>query len=285
MNALKYASRDVVTVAPNDSLDKAISLMEEYDIHHLIVVGPGHIPVGMLSDRDLLISTGWMLTAERKSSDDPHEIIGPCRVEQIMSQPLVHATRGDEMSDIAWAMHTSKIGAIAIVNDRLLGIVTQTDLLAWLAVFADNEKRIGEMLARPIVDHMRAHVFTLRPDDTLLRAVALFKQHRIRHVPITRNDELVGIISDRDVRRALGWGGIADACNAMFGDAVRTPQQIDEVMQRSVITHPLSGTLGNVLELLLENRVHSAVITEHRRVLGIVTATDFIRLAACEELF
>lgn len=87
MHVSHLVKRDVVTAAPGDSIDKAISLMEERAIHHLVVESNRRIN-GMLSDRDILLSTGWMLTAERRI-DTGHgsEVIGPTRIEQIMSRP------------------------------------------------------------------------------------------------------------------------------------------------------------------------------------------------------
>jgi CBS-domain-containing membrane protein len=58
---------DLSTVTPTASIDRAISLMEQEEIHHLCVVD-AHKLAGIVSDRDILISTGWMLGIERNGA-------------------------------------------------------------------------------------------------------------------------------------------------------------------------------------------------------------------------
>ena len=79
MNVMNYATLDVVTIAPSASIDRGISLMEEHGIHHLVVVQDGRV-IGMVSDRDILISTGWMLSVERRTvavGTEKGHVIGP----------------------------------------------------------------------------------------------------------------------------------------------------------------------------------------------------------------
>ena len=54
MKLMNYATSMVAAVAPRDSLDRAMELMEKQSIHHLVVV-EGDRVIGMLSDRDMLI--------------------------------------------------------------------------------------------------------------------------------------------------------------------------------------------------------------------------------------
>ena len=64
MEVAKIMTREPRFVAPTDTLTAALGVMEAHDIRHLPVVDQGRV-VGVVSDRDLLESTGWMWDEER----------------------------------------------------------------------------------------------------------------------------------------------------------------------------------------------------------------------------
>jgi acetoin utilization protein AcuB len=92
----------------------------------------------------------------------------------------------------------------------------------------------------------------------------LMEQHGIRHLPVVRDDVVVGIISDRDVRLLSGL----------------TPAEKDQVSAADVMAvNPLSvfasDTLDDVAYTMSENKVGSVIVNEaNGKFLGIFTATD-----------
>ena len=54
-----------------------------------------------------------------------------------------------------------------------------------------------------VKNRMTADPVTVTPEDSLAHALRLTREHRIRHLPVVRNGELVGILSDRDIRTAM----------------------------------------------------------------------------------
>src|ERR1041384_4487516 len=99
MRITNYATEPVVTVAPTDSIDRAIELMEDHGFHHLVVTDANQV-CGILSDRDILISTGWMLRVDGPvpaggRDDDGPAIVGPTRVDQIMTRSVATISRDD----------------------------------------------------------------------------------------------------------------------------------------------------------------------------------------------
>ena len=67
MNVMNYATRDVPAIAPSESIDRAIKLMEERGVHHLVVCRNGRV-VGMISDRDAHLDSVDVL---RRTSGQP----------------------------------------------------------------------------------------------------------------------------------------------------------------------------------------------------------------------
>ncbi|HEV8673319.1 MAG TPA: CBS and ACT domain-containing protein [Methylomirabilota bacterium] len=112
-------SSDLVTIGPGDSARRAYELMRDHRFRHLPVVDGGRL-VGILSDRDLraiLLSPG---------------LVG-ATVGELMSEDLTTIGPDALVEDAASLLVVKKIGCLPVVDgERLLGIVTETDLLAVL---------------------------------------------------------------------------------------------------------------------------------------------------------
>lgn len=111
--------RDLVTVRPDEPAPRAWQLMRDRRFRHLPVVRDGRL-VGILSDRDLrpvVLSPGFArMTVAELMIEDP-TIIGP----------------GTPVEDAASLLVVKKIGCLPVVEqDVLVGIITETDLLAVL---------------------------------------------------------------------------------------------------------------------------------------------------------
>lgn len=285
MNILNYATRDVVTVAPRDSLDKAIAIMEERAIHHLPVCSENRV-VGMLSDRDVLLSTGWMLSAERTSGGGSAPItVGPTRVEQIMSRSIISLGSGATASDAARVFVDRKIGALPIIHgSQLIGIVSDADLLRWLLDLAAGGNPADALLSKPVSELMRARVMCVAPSDTIADVIDLFRQYRIRHVPVVVEEQLMGIISNRDVRRALGWSNVREMQADNEGRLIEPPHTAVEIMKPATHTATPYQPLREALRKLLEARVHALPVVVEGRIAGMLTHTDFLKAIVREEL-
>jgi acetoin utilization protein AcuB len=110
---------DPVTVGPRETARHAWKLMRDHRFRHLPVVAGGRL-VGVLSDRDLrpvLLSPA----------------LARARVVELMSERLTTIHPGAPIEEAASLLVVKKIGCLPVVEgDRLVGIVTKTDLLAVL---------------------------------------------------------------------------------------------------------------------------------------------------------
>lgn len=89
------------------------------------------------------------------------------------------------------------IGAVAVCEGtRLAGIFTERDVLRLAAEQVDfRELRVADVMTRRPV--------TASPDVLLVDAARLMGEHRIRHLPVVEQDNLLGMIGIRDVLRTL----------------------------------------------------------------------------------
>ncbi|HEY7139695.1 MAG TPA: CBS and ACT domain-containing protein [Methylomirabilota bacterium] len=110
---------DLVTVRPHETARHAYRLMRDHRFRHLPVVEDGRL-VGILSDRDLrpvLLSPG----------------LARARVRELMSEDLTIVSPDALVEEAASLLVVKKIGCVPVVaHGRLVGLVTETDLLAVL---------------------------------------------------------------------------------------------------------------------------------------------------------
>jgi CBS domain-containing protein len=88
-----------------------------------------------------------------------------------------------------------KIGAIVVADGsrRVLGILSERDIIRAVA------KRDTDVLADPVSEHMTRNVVTAQEDTTIPHAMERMTEGRFRHLPITDDGRLVGIVSIGDL--------------------------------------------------------------------------------------
>lgn len=120
--------------------------------------------------------------------------------------------------------------------------------------------KISEILQRKGDD-----VITVRPDQTVLDAMRVLDEHRIGAVVVTRDDNLVGILSERDVLRL----GARDP-------ALLTDTRVRDIMTADVITAPPEHEIRSVMDTMTDNRIRHLPIVQNDRLVGIVSIGDVV---------
>lgn len=277
MKLEKLATRKVVTLKPSDSLDKAVSLMDEHRLHYLPVVQRREI-VGMVSDRDLLQAVGWQLSKQRGIGDTDDQAVCPQKVEDVMSRQPHSLEPQDSLFEAARVMLKHRIGAITLVSDNtLLGIVTT---LAVLTRFRELIAAGSEFVALrdTVAQHMQANALTARPKDPIHSIVSLMREKRVRHLPVVAEDLVIGIITDRDIRRAFGCGEIRDEQAQSAGRSHASPILTLSIMNKEVRTIAPEVPLLDAADLMIEHRICALPVVNHHSLVGIIADTDIIRL-------
>lgn len=267
----------VVSVAPQDSVEHAIAIMDEHGVHHLPVLS-GRQVVGIVSDRDIMIGCGGP-TERTRSQGQPLEL---GNVEDVMTTSLSTLSPDDALRSATWLMIHRRVHAIPLMHrDQLVGIVTDSDLLH--GVMGSPEFLHHSFLEQPVVTFMHEKVTTVGAKTPLYDVVDVMHQARIRHLPVVIGDELLGIVSDRDVRRALASSALRDAEAQENGEFYMGPSQAHEVMTKDVQTIPSSCTAKRAIAELLRHGIHSLPIVDARKLMGIITDTDLLRAIGAQD--
>lgn len=115
-----------------------------------------------------------------------------------MNEHVVTARPNDGISRIAAEMERRKIGSVVVTrNRRVIGILTERD---FARIVKQGIVR-GKDRAK---DHVTKPIFTVRSDASVADIIRLMKKRHVRHLPVIgRNRRLVGIVSSRDLMKAL----------------------------------------------------------------------------------
>jgi CBS domain-containing protein len=113
-----------------------------------------------------------------------------------MSRDLLSVTPDLPLTEVAQRMVERDVGAALVTEgERLVGIVTERDVLRAVA------KGIGEETTA--ADWMTADPDTMTPDESTEHAAVLMIHGGFRHMPLMEGDQVVGMLSIRDLMRVV----------------------------------------------------------------------------------
>ena len=134
-------------------------------------------------------------------------------VEAIMTAPPVTATGDEPLAEAVRRMHEHRIGSVVVLKDlRPVGIVTERDVLG----VAATHDALGDLT---VEQAMTTPVDTIDTGTDPAAALLTLRERGYRHMPVTRHDELVGVVSLRDLAR-LASIGPADVPRGLKGVVV-----------------------------------------------------------------
>ena len=125
-----------------------------------------------------------------------------------------------------------------------------------------------------VKDLMSSPVVSLLADQTVPLACEIMAFKHIRHLPVVDgHNRLVGLVTHRDLMR---WTDLAAELRHEGRDALR----VEDMMTRDVYTAYPWMRAAAIGRRMLESKYGCApVIDEHDRLVGIITASDFMRVA------
>jgi acetoin utilization protein AcuB len=109
--------------------------------------------------------------------------------------------------------------------------------------------------------------YSVEQGASLDEATRLMEEHNVRHLPVTRDHNVVGLITERDIRSMLL--GRAGADLEAFGVA--------DVYRADAYVVDLHEPLDNVLHTMAEGHISAAVVTKAGRLAGVFTFVDACR--------
>lgn len=124
---------------------------------------------------------------------------------------------------------------------------------------------------------MSKTVITTDVNDSMNKVVDLMKKHDIGMVPVMKKGKLVGIVTDRDLKRASA----SDATTLEVHELLFLISKIKvkDIMTKDPITVPFDFTVEEAAEVFMENRISGApVVDRDGQIVGTITKGDLFRV-------
>jgi acetoin utilization protein AcuB len=130
------------------------------------------------------------------------------------------------------------------------------------------------MIAR---EYMSPDPFVVHVTDSIGSVLATMLEADVRHLPVLENGMLLGIVSDRDLRRSLDV--IPGPARGGRLNALERP--ISELMSSDVISVNAETDLVEVIDLMLDHKIGAIPVVEadSLKVVGIISYIDVLRAA------
>ncbi|HWQ68425.1 MAG TPA: CBS and ACT domain-containing protein [Patescibacteria group bacterium] len=125
-----------------------------------------------------------------------------------------------------------------------------------------------------VKDRMRRSLVSVTQTDTLDHALTTLKRFNIRHLPVVKGDHVVGIVSDRDVKKAAP--SPFDYPTAEEFRAFTSAVSIKDIMTKAVITVAPLTPIEEAASLMSQKRIGALPVVQEGRLVGMITETDVL---------
>ena len=191
IKAKEIMSSPLITIGPEASVEEACELMAENDIRRLPVMENEEL-VGIISVRNILTNAPEHV---QKFYPAEGEVVAELlEVGDVMTREVITEDEATPVNKISEEMKVRGIGSVVITSEgKPAGIVTDRDIAIKVIM---KDRKASEIKAKEI---MSSPLITIAPEAPLEKACELMAENDIRRLPVMENDELVGIISVRNI--------------------------------------------------------------------------------------
>ncbi len=179
-------------------------------------------------------------------------------VKDVMSKDVITVGPEETVVSAAKTMSENNVScAVVMDSSSLTGILTEKDLLTMIA---GKDKKFAKIKVAQI---MSSPVDSIGPDLSVLDASEIMETKHIRRLPILEGEQLVGIVTQTDLARALTSYG-------MWKD-------VTEIMSSDVAMIQTKATVAEAVEIMKSRNISCIVALKGNKVQGIITERDILK--------
>ena len=128
-----------------------------------------------------------------------------------------------------------------------------------------------------VMNWMSQPAITIEADDFAEDALRLIKKHEIHMLPVMQNGQLVGIVTDRDIKRASPSDVLSE--NRKEDGNLLSGIKVKKIMTPDPVTVPYDHTLEETVEKFLVHKISGLpVVNQQQKVIGVITKSDLFQL-------
>ncbi len=131
-----------------------------------------------------------------------------------------------------------------------------------------------------VEDLMTEKVFTVEPHDLIDRVFFLIHYEKIRHLPVVEKGKLVGIVSDRDLYKALGPKSNSKSIEPSKDETELhvIPKKVVNIMRRGVQTVSPDTYASEAAALMVEHKIGALPVLQNDKLVGILSSSDILKV-------
>ena len=120
-------------------------------------------------------------------------------------------------------------------------------------------------LIKHLLDRKGRHIISIKPEDSVLDAIRLMAEKGIGSLVVMEDQELLGIMSERDYARKVIIKGRSSESTA-----------VSEIMTANVITTSSSETVNDCMSVMTEKKIRHLPVVEDNVVIGMISIGDLV---------
>ncbi len=277
MNVREIMTDDVIVIKNTDQLAYARNIMLKKGLSSIVVVDSEDNAVGIITERDITHKLN------EKSPTWKRRPIDKIFVSRVMNENLITIQSKQNIKEAVELMLKNNIGTLPVVdNKELVGIVTKTDLLK---VYENKYKNKWA-----VKDLMNSGIITVDENHAISHVISLMEEKNIGRTVVTREGELVGIITAQNI----SFAQIENHETGVNSERIYFVRNVNEtelkrdvrivslltagdIMSKNLITIELGEDAALAANLMLAENISGIPVIDNEEVIGIITKTDIIK--------
>jgi len=248
--------KGLITCLPSTSLGRVAALLTKHHVHALVVAEQPDLPLGIISDYDLL--AGEWLSVDEESLNTMRKLTA----RDLMTSPIETVDVNASVHEVARGMTDKEIHRMLVTDDgKTVGVISISDFVAGIA---DQEE-----VKRQTVGDVMSHTFLVcREDNTVLSAARTMTQAGWRSIIVVdARGKLQGVITGHDILH-------------LAGTTVDGNLRVRDFMDRKLITTDIHSSLQEAADLMIQNHRHRVIVVDKSDpesfALGVISSFDIV---------
>ena len=190
-------------------------------------------------------------------------------ISSVMVKDVFTVPETMQLADVAKLMLDEGIGSVPVMcEDKMVGIVSKADFVTLAVGIAFDKITVKEIMSKDLI--------VVSPTERLVHARRLMIEAHVGRLPVVEDDELVGMITSKDLMRAF----IDFRKNV---PEKHQKSQIKEVLVEDIMSSnpqyvSKEMSISEVSNIMIETGYNGLPVVDGGKVIGIITQTDILRL-------
>ena len=265
-----FMHRYLEVVPPETTIVEAAVRMREKSVGSLLVEPTN--AEGRVSNRSGIVTeTDLIRKVLAKGMDS-----SLTRVDQIMTSPLLMITPDRPMLDASHLMETNHVRHLCVSDkEEIVGVISVRDLVRYFIDSEGGPIRDLDNVFRPLSVLrvlMQTTMETIASERTVLEATQTMAEKRIGSLLVLEAGDMVGIVTETDVVRKVIAAGLPARSTS-----------VGAVMNAPLIQIDINDTAREASRLMAEKRIRHLAVTEHNKVVGLLSVRDLVKVVSIRD--